>query len=117
MSDILRRARLVHREIFDPTNKKHVDSFKVFLATNSWGDIQFYPETPYTEAPATVMAKFARHALKVQIQSDADRAAALAARGGVIIDPAVEMPSQKAERLANANALLKTQLAAYGGAV
>jgi hypothetical protein len=115
MSDILRRARLVNREIFDPTNKKHVESFKIFLATNSWGDIQFYPETPYTEAPATVMSKFARHALKVQIMSDADRAVALAARG-VIIDPVTETPDQKAERIASANALLKIQLEALGGA-
>lgn len=115
MSDILRRARLVNREIFDPTNKDHVASFKTFLATNSWGDIQFYPETPYTEAPATVMAKFARHALKVQPLSDAERAVALEARG-VITMPTTEMPSQHAERIAAANALLKTQLAAYGGA-
>lgn len=86
MTDILKRARLVRREIFDPTNPVHIESFKVFLATNNWGDVQFYPEAPFTEAPATVMTKYARHSLGVQEESAAARAARLLARN--ILPPA-----------------------------
>jgi hypothetical protein len=79
-TDILLRARLVRREIFDPANPAHVESFKVFLATNNWGDVQFYPEAPFTEAPATVLTKYARHSLNVQEESAEARAARLLAR-------------------------------------
>jgi hypothetical protein len=109
MSDILRRARLVNREIFDPTNEAHVESFKVFLSTGSWGELQFYPEAPYTEAPATVMSKFSRHVLQVEVESDEVRAERLAARN-VITMPTTESTAEKAQRLANANAMLKAQL-------
>ncbi|MBT9138554.1 MAG: hypothetical protein DDT31_01120 [Syntrophomonadaceae bacterium] len=66
MSDILRRARPVNRVIFDPTNDSHIESFKTFLETGSWGDVQFYPEAPYIDVPATVMVRFSRHMLKIQ---------------------------------------------------
>jgi len=102
-SDILRRARLVRREIFEPTNEEHIASFKVFLATGSWGAIQFYPEDPYTDAPATVMAKYARHALGVEVETLEQRAERITGRN-IIVNAAPE-PS-KEERLANANRLL-----------
>lgn len=109
-ADVLRRARLVRREIFDPTNESHVESFKVFLVTGSWGDIQFYPEDPYTEAPATVMSKYAMHQLGVARESTDDRQARLAARG-IATMPIPLSPSaaaqQAADRLAAANVLMQ----------
>jgi hypothetical protein len=109
MTDILRRARLVNREIFDPTNEAHLLSLKVFLATGNWGDVQFYPEAPFTEAPATVMTKYARHMLNVEAQSLEEAAAARAARG-VLPFPRVltrdEREHEAAARLAKANELM-----------
>lgn len=111
MSDILRRARLVNREIFDPTNEAHIESFKIFLRTGNWGDVQFYPEVPYTEAPATVMAKYSRHALQVVPETIVERAERNAGRG-VLQFPLTETREQGAIRLANANALVRSQLEA-----
>jgi hypothetical protein len=109
MTDILRRARLVNREIFDPTNPEHVLSLKIFLATGNWGAVQFYPEAPFTEAPATVLTKYARYVLSVEVQTDEERAASLAARG-VIAFPKPESRAEReagaADRLAKANALM-----------
>ena len=115
MSDILRRARLVNREIFDPTNEAHIESFKIFLRTGNWGEIQFYPEVPYTEAPATVMAKYSRHVLGIVPETAVERSERLAARGVAQIGPS-ETREQAANRLANANALVRTQLDALRAA-
>ena len=107
-SDILRRARLVRREIFDPTNPEHIESFKVFLRTSSWGDIQFYPEDPYTEAPATVMFKYAAHILGITAETAEERAVRLAANPRLItVTPA---SVDKVDRLAEANRLMATLL-------
>jgi hypothetical protein len=109
MTDILRRARLVNREIFDPTNATHLLSLKIFLATGNWGDVQFYPEAPFTEAPATVLTTYARHVLGVKAQSVEDAAATRATRG-VIPFPKPESRAERevaaVERLATANALM-----------
>lgn len=113
MSDILRRAHLVKREIFDPTNKEHVESFKIFLRTGNWGDVQFWPEVPYTEAPATVMAKYARFVLNVKAQTDEERVAALAARGVIVFPKPKSRAEREAagvERLVVANALMQDLL-------
>lgn len=110
MSDILRRARLVNREIFEPTNEAHVASLKIFLVTGSWGDVQFYPEAPYTEAPATVMTKYARHTLGVTVESFTEKAARLAGRN-VITIPYAEEPV--ADRLVAANVLMTHLLGTY----
>lgn len=108
MSDVLRRARLVRREFFDPTNPEHVESFKTFLRTNSWGDVQFWAEAPYTESPATVMTKFARHALNVQAETDVERAERMTARN---ISRADDVPViDAAANLARANELFSNQL-------
>ncbi len=110
MTDILRRARLVNREIFDPTNEAHLLSLKIFLATGNWGAVQFYPEAPFTEAPATVLTKYARHALNVTVQSDAERTAAQAARGVIPFPKPLAREAQEAEhaaRMAAANELMK----------
>ena len=58
------------REVFDPKSKKHRESYKKFLVTGSWGDVQFHAEYPYTTVPETVHRKFAAHALKIHIKSD-----------------------------------------------
>lgn len=109
MSDILRRARLVNREIFDPTNEAHIESFKIFLRTGNWGDIQFYPEVPYTEAPATVMAKYSRHVLGVTVETVVERADRLAARGIKSIGPS-ETTAAHTARIDHANSLVRSQL-------
>ena len=62
------RIHGVKRAYFDPANKAHCQSLKVFLETGGWGDIMFFPEFPYTEVPATVLAKFARYRLKTTSQ-------------------------------------------------
>lgn len=59
------RAVSVRRETFDPTNSEHVESFRRFIETGTWGEVKFHVEVPFTEVPATVMMKFAAHALKV----------------------------------------------------
>lgn len=53
----------VRREIFDPTNRDHMESYQNFLKTGNWGKVQFYEEFPYVTVPETVSRKFAMHAL------------------------------------------------------
>lgn len=52
------------REFFDPANPVHLASLKSFVNTGNWGEVQFYPELPYTNVPMTVFTKFAKHALE-----------------------------------------------------
>ena len=56
-SKILRSAQLARQE-FDPKNKKHRNSFKKYLETGSWGEIQFFAEAPYVTVPETVFRKY-----------------------------------------------------------
>lgn len=116
MTDILRRARLVNREIFNPTNAAHLQSLKIFLATGNWGAVQFYPEAPFTEAPATVLTKYARFVLDVTVQSDAERAASLAARGVLPFPRTLtrdEREHEAAASLAKANELMNVLRGQY----
>lgn len=99
MTDILRRARLVNRVIFDPTDPAHIESFKTFLATNNWGAIQFYPEAPFTEAPATVMSKYSRHILGVEVETPDARAARLAERGVLTAPKTEPLPTPESRKL------------------
>jgi hypothetical protein len=107
VTDILRRTRLVHREVFNPAEDQHIASLKHFLQTGSWGAIQFHAEAPYTDAPATVMSKWARHSLGVSVENEAEKKLRLERRC-VITQAAVELSS--AERLASANRLFQQAL-------
>lgn len=64
MSTILSRTKLVNREVFDPKNKEHIKSFKCFVDTGNWGDIQFFEEAPFTTVPDTVTHKYLKMSLK-----------------------------------------------------
>lgn len=55
---VLSNANLVRREHFDASNAEHVASFRHFVTTGSWGEIQFHAELPYTTVPATVTQKY-----------------------------------------------------------
>lgn len=70
---VLSRARPVIREMFDAANPLHVESLESYLRTGNWGDIQFWSELPYHDAPSTVLAKFARHQLGVKAESPIER--------------------------------------------
>src|SRR5438046_1823824 len=60
-----RRGRFtLPREMFDPTNTNHLYSYKRFLDTNNWGDIQFHVEYPYETVIETVTRRFAQHVLE-----------------------------------------------------
>lgn len=58
-SHVLARHTIVQREVFDPRNKNHLRSLRVFLDTGHWGDTQFFTEEPYISVPDTVLRKFA----------------------------------------------------------
>jgi hypothetical protein len=73
------RLHGVARTFFDPANPDHCASLKHFMEQGTWGNVQFYPEFPYTEVPMTVLAKFVAYHLKVETKSSAVRAAEAAA--------------------------------------
>lgn len=102
MSDILRQARLVSREVFDPTNPTHMESFKTFLRTGNWGEVQFWPELPYVEVPMTVMMKFILHTLQLQPESPQERVARIASKPNLV--PGVLPPKPSLEE---SNALVR----------
>lgn len=72
MPDILKQV-FIERVYFDPSNAAHVESFKCFISTGNWGDIQFYPELPYIEVPITVLMKFALHQLNTKRETEEER--------------------------------------------
>ncbi len=109
MSDILNQARLIQREIFNPKLKRHVDSLKVFLRTGNWGAVQFYPEVPYIEVPMTVMVKYLRHSLKIDVETAAEMAARHTA-AGVIPYAAVNTVHDRTAALARSNELMTAGL-------
>src|SRR5271154_6799962 len=47
------------REHFDPSDRKHLESYRTFLTTGSWGNILFHQEYPYDSVIETVTRKFA----------------------------------------------------------
>ncbi len=69
------RASLLHRfikprELFDPTNKKHIKEYALFLKTQRWkNNCPFYLEDPYTDIPAMINAKLAMHFLRKHVDS------------------------------------------------
>jgi hypothetical protein len=77
---ILSHSKLVNRQHFDPKNKAHIESMKIFLRTGTWGDVKFHVEPPFTDAVATVLTKYARYMLKVEVETDVEREARLAGR-------------------------------------
>ena len=54
----------IPRVVFDPTNNDHLRSYKTFLETGKWGDIQFHLELPLTSVTETVYRKFTAFALE-----------------------------------------------------
>jgi hypothetical protein len=100
VSDILRQARLVSREIFDPTNQEHMESFKTFLRTGNWGEVQFWPELPYIEVPMTVMMKYVLHTLQLKPETAAERATRIAAKPNLVTNAAVPaVPLERSNEL------------------
>lgn len=104
------RRPLVERQYFDPTNEEHLASMDCFLRTGNWGAVQFYPELPFIEVPATVLTKFACHQRGVALETDIERAGRLATKELV---PAVapETRIERRRRLNAANAKITAQLA------
>lgn len=66
---ILNTSGRVYREIFDPTNLRHLESYKHYIETGNWLKIQFFMEAPHTTVPATVFAKFALHYINQALQA------------------------------------------------
>jgi hypothetical protein len=106
MSDVLQQANVVRREVFNPKLKRHVDSLKAFLSTGSWGDVKFYPELPYIEVPMSVMVKYLRYSLKVDVETAAAMAERMAAKNVVTETPA-PTKEERAAALAYSNELMK----------
>lgn len=109
----------VRRENFDPTNEEHLASFKHFIVTGNWGNVQFLAELPFIEVPMTVLMKFAGHHLGAKRESAKEASARFSAR--VASGTMVPMPRSKtrAERIKEtqaridaANALLASELGA-----
>lgn len=106
MSEILMRGR-TERVFFDPTNNEHLESFKLFLRTGNWGKVQFYPELPYLEVPATVQTKYALHSLGVKPETRVEYNARIATKNLVQAEPA-ESEAQHAAHLKAASQWIKT---------
>lgn len=79
LSTALRKAS-VNRTFFDATSDAHLESFRVFLRTGNWGNVQFYCEHPYTDVPMTVLMKYAMHQEGVQRETATERALRLSAK-------------------------------------
>jgi len=50
------------REEFTPSKREHVETYRRFLDTGSWGNMQFHIEYPYQSVAETVVNKFALYA-------------------------------------------------------
>ena len=113
MPDILKQP-LVDRQKFDPTNDSHLASFKDFIRTGNWGDIQFFTELPYNEVPMTVLMKYAEHISGVMRESVAERIARINAKPGIMYLPPFEMPEASRARrkveLTEVNSRLKDNI-------
>ena len=101
-SHVLRQSQ-AKREYFDPSNQAHLDSMDVFLRTGNWGAVQFYPELPFIEVPATVLAKYTMFIRGVQRENADEHAARLSAKPLVVPTPPESAESRKA-RLAKVSA-------------
>jgi hypothetical protein len=65
VSAVLKRSA-PRREFFDPKNKTHVESLKIFLSTGKWGSVQFECEPPFISVPEYVFRKYLCHKLGVK---------------------------------------------------
>ena len=77
---MLKKAYIT-RETFDPSSQRHLDSFDVFLKTGNWGEVQFYPELPFTDVPMTCLMRFAEYTQGVVRETVAERHDRIAAKG------------------------------------
>lgn len=105
----------VRREKFDPANEEHLASFKIFIETGNWGDVQFHAELPFIEVPMTVLMKFAGHHLNAKRESASQAAKRIAAKNVLPIPRAqtrAERIKETETRIAAANELLRLNLAA-----
>lgn len=113
MPDVLREP-LINRAKFDPTNPTHLESFKIFLRTGNWGDIQFYSELPYIEVPMTVLMKYAEHKTGVNRESAIERSERLNSKPNLKRLPLFEMPrterARRAQELEKINTVLLDQI-------
>jgi hypothetical protein len=79
LSTTLRRSG-ANRTFFDPSLESHLESFRTFLRTGNWGDVQFYCEHPYTDVPMTVLMKAAMYTEGVVRETAIERSERLAAK-------------------------------------
>lgn len=108
MPDTLKKT-FVKREYFDPTNPEHIESFKCFISTGNWGDIQFHAELPYIEVPITVLMKFALYQLKAQRETPDERDVRLAKKNLVPWDT-IETRKEQRQRLSASNLKIFEQI-------
>ena len=76
LSSALRKAS-INRTSFDPSLESHLESFRIFLRTGNWGDVQFYCEHPFTDVPMTVLMKYAMYQENVVRETAIERSARL----------------------------------------
>lgn len=109
-SSTLLRTAHVQRETFDPSRESHLESFRTFLKTGNWGEIQFHVEAPYTDVPMTVLMKFAQYTEGVERESEAVRSERLASRENLVPFPKPQTNAQvradRASALAVSNEVL-----------
>lgn len=108
MPDTLKNI-FVKREYFDPANPEHVESFKCFISTGNWGDVQFHAELPYIEVPITVLMKFALHQLNTKRETGDERDMRLAKKNLVPWDT-IETRKEQRKRLASSNIKIFEQI-------
>jgi hypothetical protein len=48
----------LQREIFDPKNPAHLESYRRFLMTGNWGNLRFHIEIPHNTVTETVTSRF-----------------------------------------------------------
>jgi hypothetical protein len=77
LSTVLRKSA-ANRVFFDPSRESHLESFRTFLHTGNWGELQFYCEHPYTDVPMTVLMKAAMYTEGVQRETNAEQQQRLA---------------------------------------
>ena len=57
---------LLHREVFDAKNPKHIDEVRYFMNHSKWKNVcPFFLEWPYTTIPDMIKDKFTRYTLGI----------------------------------------------------
>ncbi len=109
-SSTLLRTAHVQRETFDPSDGRHIESFRTFLETGNWGEIQFHVEAPYTDVPMTVLMKFAQYTEGVSRETEAARCWRISRRENTVPFPKPQTNAQvradRASALAVSNEVL-----------